>query len=99
MFLRYVLCSLPAVSFRCMFCPFSLIGNLTLTFLSATYTSTLAYIVDANAGRSSSAVATNSAFRGISAFVATEIAVPLQVSEPSVLDIFIVYRFSLSPTL
>ncbi|KAF5374145.1 hypothetical protein D9615_008828 [Tricholomella constricta] len=35
-------------------------------------------ILDANAGRSSSAVATNSAFRGISAFVATEIAVPLQ---------------------
>ncbi|TFK31058.1 major facilitator superfamily domain-containing protein, partial [Crucibulum laeve] len=43
-----------------------------------TYTSTLAYIVDANNGRSSTAVATNSAFRGLSAFVATEIAVPLQ---------------------
>ena len=44
------------------------------------YTSTLAYIVDANVGRSSTAVATNSSFRGLSAFVATEIAVPLQVS-------------------
>jgi len=48
-------------------------------FLSIwTYSSTLAYIVDANIGRSSAAVATNSAFRGISAFVATEVAVPLQ---------------------
>ena len=43
------------------------------------YASTLAYIVDANVGRSSSAVATNSSFRGISAFVAAEIAIPLQV--------------------
>ncbi|KAF9230561.1 MFS general substrate transporter [Melanogaster broomeanus] len=42
------------------------------------YTSTLAYIVDANTGRSSSAVATNSSFRGASGFVAAEIAVPLQ---------------------
>ncbi|KAI0775515.1 vacuolar DHA amino acid exporter [Trametes elegans] len=44
------------------------------------YSSTLAYIVDANTGRSSSAVATNSAFRGLSAFVAAEVAVPLQDS-------------------
>jgi hypothetical protein len=36
--------------------------------------------VDSNTGRSSTAVATNSAFRGIYAFVATEVAVPLQVS-------------------
>ena len=43
------------------------------------YSSTLAYIVDANTGRSSSAVACNSCFRGGSAFVAAEIAVPLQV--------------------
>jgi len=43
------------------------------------YSSTLAYIVDANAGRSSVVVAANSAFRGIFAFVATEIAVPMQV--------------------
>jgi len=42
------------------------------------YTSTLAYIVDANVGRSSSAVAANSSFRGLSAFVAAEIAIPLQ---------------------
>ncbi|KAJ7146019.1 major facilitator superfamily domain-containing protein [Mycena epipterygia] len=44
------------------------------------YTSTLAYIVDANNGRSSTVVATNSAFRGIAAFVAIEVAVPLQES-------------------
>jgi len=44
------------------------------------YTSTLAYIVDANVGRSSTAVATNSSFRGLFAFVAAEIAVPLQDS-------------------
>ncbi|KAI0316276.1 major facilitator superfamily domain-containing protein [Amylostereum chailletii] len=42
------------------------------------YSSTLAYIVDANVGRSSSAVATNSAFRGTFAFVFAELAVPLQ---------------------
>lgn len=42
------------------------------------YSSTLAYIVDANVGRSSSAVALNSCFRGTFAFVAAEIAVPLQ---------------------
>ncbi|KAF9468747.1 major facilitator superfamily domain-containing protein [Collybia nuda] len=43
-----------------------------------TYSSAIAYIVDSNTGRSSTAVATNSAFRGIYAFVATEVAVPLQ---------------------
>ncbi|KAH9891990.1 MFS general substrate transporter [Cubamyces lactineus] len=48
-------------------------------FSISIYSSTLAYIVDANTGRSSSAVATNSAFRGLSAFVAAEVAVPLQV--------------------
>ncbi|KAI0927466.1 hypothetical protein AcV5_007999 [Taiwanofungus camphoratus] len=42
------------------------------------YSSTLAYIVDANVGRSSSAVASNSFFRGLFAFIATEVAVPLQ---------------------
>ncbi|KAF5347001.1 hypothetical protein D9756_011026 [Leucocoprinus leucothites] len=42
------------------------------------YASTLAYIVDANNGRSATAVATNSTFRGLFAFVATEIAVPMQ---------------------
>ncbi|GBE87222.1 vacuolar DHA amino acid exporter [Sparassis latifolia] len=44
------------------------------------YSSTLAYIVDSNVGRSSSAVATNSFFRGLFAFIATEVAVPLQNS-------------------
>lgn len=43
------------------------------------YSSTLAYIVDANTGRSSTAFAGNSLFRGVFAFVATELAVPLQV--------------------
>ena len=46
---------------------------------SAIYSSTLAYVVDANTGRSSSAVASNSCFRGTTAFIAAEIAVPLQV--------------------
>jgi len=43
------------------------------------YTSMLAYIVDSNTGRSSTAVAVNSFFRGVSAFIGTEIAVPIQV--------------------
>ncbi|KAG1742537.1 MFS general substrate transporter [Suillus lakei] len=42
------------------------------------YASTLAYLVDANIGRSSMAVAINCSFRGLSACVAAEIAVPLQ---------------------
>ncbi|KAF9558957.1 MFS general substrate transporter [Agrocybe pediades] len=42
------------------------------------YASTLAYVVDANAGRSSTAVAANSAFRGVFAFMSIEAAVPLQ---------------------
>ncbi|KAF8652847.1 hypothetical protein AX16_004122 [Volvariella volvacea WC 439] len=42
------------------------------------YSSTLAYVVDANVGRSGSAISTNSAFRGISGFVAVQVAVPLQ---------------------
>ncbi|KAF8887455.1 major facilitator superfamily domain-containing protein [Gymnopilus junonius] len=42
------------------------------------YSITLAYIVDANPGRSSTAVAANSAFRGVLAFVSAETAVPLQ---------------------
>ncbi|KIL57351.1 hypothetical protein M378DRAFT_171859 [Amanita muscaria Koide BX008] len=42
------------------------------------YASAVAYIVDANQGRSSIAVATNSLFRGILAFIATELTVPLQ---------------------
>ena len=44
------------------------------------YSSTLAYVVDANVGRSSTAVACNSCFRGSLGFVAAEIAVPLQNS-------------------
>ena len=44
------------------------------------YASTLAYIVDANVGWSGSAVAASNSFRGLFAFVAAEVAVPLQVS-------------------
>ncbi|KAG2348443.1 vacuolar DHA amino acid exporter [Suillus weaverae] len=44
------------------------------------YASTLAYIVDANPGRSSTIVATNSAFRCVFAFVAIEVAIPIQVA-------------------
>ncbi|KAG2128725.1 vacuolar DHA amino acid exporter [Suillus clintonianus] len=42
------------------------------------YTNTLAYLVDANPGRSCTAVATNSSFRGCLAFVSILVAVPLQ---------------------
>lgn len=42
------------------------------------YTSTLSYLVDANPGRSCTAVATNSSFRGSLAFVSIMVAVPLQ---------------------
>ena len=40
----------------------------------------LAYIVDANNGRSSSDVAANSFLRGVGGFVAAEVAIPLQVN-------------------
>ncbi|KAF8172797.1 vacuolar DHA amino acid exporter [Mycena galopus ATCC 62051] len=49
-------------------------------FMIWAYTSTLAYIVDANNGRSAPAAAANSAFRGILAFGATEVSVRLQDS-------------------
>ncbi|KAG9097921.1 hypothetical protein FRC06_007010 [Ceratobasidium sp. 370] len=42
------------------------------------YSSTLAYIVDANPGRASSAIAANSSFRGVSGLIVAEISVPLQ---------------------
>ncbi|KAG1745209.1 major facilitator superfamily domain-containing protein [Suillus lakei] len=42
------------------------------------YTTTLAYLVDANSGRSCTVVATNSSFRGSLASVSIMIAVPLQ---------------------
>ncbi|KAF8517404.1 vacuolar DHA amino acid exporter [Hysterangium stoloniferum] len=42
------------------------------------YSSTLAYVVDANVGRSSTAVACNALLRGVAGFIAAEIAVPLQ---------------------
>ena len=43
------------------------------------YSSTLTYIVDANTGRSSTAIATNSSSRGIMGLIIAEISVPLQV--------------------
>lgn len=42
------------------------------------YAATLSYIVDSNTGRSSGAVACNSAIRGLLAFVASEVAGPIQ---------------------
>ncbi|KZT53351.1 MFS general substrate transporter [Calocera cornea HHB12733] len=42
------------------------------------YSSTLAYLVDANTGRSSTAIAVNSSFRGTAGFIAAEVAIPLQ---------------------
>lgn len=50
-----------------------------ISFSRWMYSSTLAYLVDANPGRSAAAVATNSSFRGSLAFVSAMIAVPLQV--------------------
>lgn len=49
-------------------------------FSTWVYASTLAYIIDANPGRSSTVVATNSAFRCVFAFVAIEVAIPIQVA-------------------
>ena len=54
--------------------------SIDAAIISTIYSSTLAYIVDANTGRSSSAVSTNSCVRGLSGFIAAEIAVPLEVS-------------------
>ncbi|KZO96065.1 vacuolar DHA amino acid exporter [Calocera viscosa TUFC12733] len=42
------------------------------------YASTLAYLVDANVGRSSTAVAVNGSFRGCFGFIAAQVAIPLQ---------------------
>lgn len=44
------------------------------------YSSTLSYLIDSNIGRSSGAVACNSAVRGLFAFIASEVAGPLQDS-------------------
>ena len=44
------------------------------------YSSSLAYLVDANPGRASTAIAYNSACRGLTAFVASEIADPLEAA-------------------
>ena len=47
---------------------------------SWTYATTLAYLADANIGRTSSAFAMNSVGRGTSAFMGVEVTVPLQVN-------------------
>ena len=47
---------------------------------SWTYANTLAYLADANIGRTFSAFAMNSVSRGTSAFMAVEVVVPLQVN-------------------
>ncbi|KAJ1303442.1 hypothetical protein OPQ81_011632 [Rhizoctonia solani] len=62
-------------------------GPVVLLFLSGfcaiwIYSSTLAYIVDANPGRASSAIAANSSFRGISGLIAAEVSIPLKVYHP-----------------
>jgi len=73
-----VLLLLLAPHFLCRF-----LANVHRMFViySWIYSSTLAYIVDANNGRSSSAAATNSSFRGLTAFIFAEAAVPLQVRQ------------------
>ncbi|KAH8831422.1 vacuolar DHA amino acid exporter [Flagelloscypha sp. PMI_526] len=64
-------------------CSYGWVTQCVMLFLSGfgvvwMYSSTLAYIVDSNVGRSGTATACNSMFRGAGAFVAIEIAVPLQ---------------------
>jgi hypothetical protein len=49
------------------------------------YASTLAYVVDSNIGRASSAIAVNSTFRGVLGLVFAEISGPLQVCFPNIL--------------
>ncbi|XP_006462310.1 hypothetical protein AGABI2DRAFT_72269 [Agaricus bisporus var. bisporus H97] len=49
-----------------------------IRYFSMMYSSMLAYIVDANVGRSSGAVAASTFFRGILAFTSLETAVPMQ---------------------
>ena len=54
-------------------------GEILTVFNSCSYSSNMAYLIDANKGRSSTALAANSAFRGVFAFIASEITVPMQV--------------------
>jgi hypothetical protein len=77
--LLFVSFSFSAGSSWCKFFFFMVRNHSKIIWNSWTYSSTLAYLVDANNGRSSTTVALNSAFRGTFAFVATEITVPLQV--------------------
>jgi hypothetical protein len=71
---------LVLIGFTSMYVDQSFVVVVALTSTSRwMYSSTLAYIVDANPGRSCTAVATNSSFRGSLAFVSVMTAVPLQV--------------------
>lgn len=71
------------VYFSCSWLSLDVFLTLVLAWKRWIYMSTLSYIVDANVGRSGSAVATNSAFRGSCAFVFAEIVVPIQVRRRS----------------
>lgn len=68
--------------FSATYVKFAYSDDLLLTFAppanSWIYSSTLTYIVDANTGRSSTAVATNSSARGIMGLIVAEVSVPLQ---------------------
>jgi hypothetical protein len=59
-------------------CRIASIADIYLRHLRVIYASTLAYLVDANPGRSSSAIACNSFFRGTFAFVASQVALPIR---------------------
>lgn len=58
------------------------------------YSSMLAYMVDANVGRSSGAVATSTFFRGILAFISLETAVPMQVWRCFFLECYCLYDYT-----
>jgi hypothetical protein len=60
-------------------CRITSIADIYLRHPRVIYASTLAYLVDANPGRSSSAIACNSFFRGTFAFVASQVALPIRV--------------------
>ena len=77
-FLLFVSFSFCVSSSCCKF--FLMLRNcFNILWTSWSFLSTMAYIVDANNGWSSTAVALSNTFWGIFAFVATEIVVPLQV--------------------
>jgi hypothetical protein len=68
--------------------PVSGLTILTILRYRWIYSSTLTYIVDANTGRSSTAIASNSSLRGLAGFIAAEISAPLQVRHRPLLPFF-----------